>query len=525
VSAAVQKLDSFGTRMMRAKLRDPEGSPPPADEECERAVLADLLRPDAQGVDALDAVRGFLTPKDFSKASHGAAYEAVCGIRDDQAERGLRPSPIGHVELAIWMRTNLGESEVLRELSAEERELFRTVDQTRTWVEQLCDSSMRSNKVHARAKRIKRLAEMRATLRRIWDTAAVACSADTELFDGAIADLSTHLADAVAPETTDMEQIASPLQRVFTRYITNCHTPVDGLATGFPDLDRVVSLDPGDLVVIGGHPGRGKSSLAMQLAIHIGKTAGQVLYFSAEMSNESLALRAACTDAKVDSAKVRQKKLDAAEMGKLTKSINELSKCFTWICDRSGIDVARICGIARVEAKRLLREHKSPVKMIVVDYLQRVSPGRIAPHGSSREVQVGAIAEAFKNLAMELECVVVVPAQLNSDNRKRDDERPDAEDMRESKRITQEADKILLLHNPCYEDRVRMLATGQTPPPENCEVIVGKNRGGSLGTVHMWFAPVFTAFKSMNPEDQERFVQQASAGRHGAQQSNAKASR
>src|SRR5690606_31749689 len=107
---------------------------------------------------------------------------------------------------------------------------------------------------------------------------------DPEVANAAKAELVAHLTDTADPGKPEVEPIRDPLVRVFTRYITNCDTPPDGLSTGFPGLDEVVSLDPGDLVIVGGHPGRGKSSLAMQMAISVGKTVGQVLYFSAEMS-------------------------------------------------------------------------------------------------------------------------------------------------------------------------------------------------------------------------------------------------
>lgn len=114
------------------------------------------------------------------------------------------------------------------------------------------------------------------------------------------------------------------------------------------------------------------------------------------------------------------------------------------------------------------------------------------------------MAKAFKDLAMELDCCVIVPCQLNKEGDKRTDARPRASDARESSGIENEADVFLLIHNPEYAEREKRPHTGARLAPEGCDIIVGKNRNGPKGVANVWFHPNFTTFVQMSQLEIEK---------------------
>lgn len=312
------------------------------------------------------------------------------------------------------------------------------------------------------------------------------------------------------------EHLREPAKRAVNKYLMADQKP-EIVSTGFPDLDEYMSLDAESLVVIGARSSRGKSCLSLQFALNVGMTEKwSSLFFATEMSAEQMALRAMCMLAGVDSKKVRRKTVNPAEFQRMGDACNLVGRALAWISDENGLDVRRIRDRARADVRRIERECGRAVKLIVVDYLQRIKAGKAAPNGANREQQVAAIAYELKEMARELKLCVVVPAQLNADGDKRGDKaRPKASDLRESKGIENEADVVLLVHNPEYEDREadrgRDLSQG-----EACELIISKGRSDGTGSVPVWFTPMYTRFSSMTADDKEnQFRAQREDGSYG----------
>lgn len=322
--------------------------------------------------------------------------------------------------------------------------------------------------------------------------------------DGWRAEVRRWLAEtdpSQATNDTSAEHVREPAKRVIAKYLVNDKRP-EIISTGFPDLDEYMSLEPGDLVVVGARSSRGKSCLSLQFAMNVGMTEKwSSLFFATEMSSEQMALRAMCMLAGVDSKRVRRKLVSPVEFQRMGDACNRLTRALSWISDENGLDVRRVRDRARADVRRIERECGHSVKLVVVDYLQRIKAGKAAPNGANREQQVAAIAYELKEMARELEVCVVVPAQLNADGDKRGDKaRPKSSDLRESKGIENEADIVLLVHNPHYEDREadreRDLSKG-----EACEFIIAKGRNDGTGSVPVWFTPMYTRFSSMTEED------------------------
>lgn len=324
--------------------------------------------------------------------------------------------------------------------------------------------------------------------------------------DGWRLEVARWLSETDPQAATDIiaEHVREPTARAIAKYLSGDAKP-EIVSTGFADLDDKVSLEPGSLVIVGARSGRGKSALALQMALNVGTHArgGASLYFTSEMPSDRLMARGMCMLAKVDLRRVKRGLVTTDEHHRLFDACKVINSALAWMVDKSGLDVQRIRKVARAEVRRIERECGRPVKAIVVDYLQRVKAGKAAAHNANREQQVAAVATELKELAMELNLCVIAPAQLNKEGDHRKDDRPSAADMRESANIENEADVILLIHNPGYHERQRN-PEHDASQPEACEVIIAKGREDGTGTVPIWFTPMYTRFGSMSTADKVR---------------------
>jgi replicative DNA helicase len=306
-----------------------------------------------------------------------------------------------------------------------------------------------------------------------------------------------------APSLPESELIIEPLRRVVQRYLGFNARPQDSIVTtGFPDLDKLMSFEEETFVVVGAHSGHGKSSISMQFAFHVGERFGPSLFFTSEMSSEQLALRLACTLGSVDSKRIKRGLCTSEESGSLSDQVPRVSRALAWITDSPGLDILEIRARARREVKRIEQDTGKKVRLIVVDYLQRVRAGKAAPRDASREQCIHAIAQEMKEMSRELKLCVISPSQLNEDSTKRPDGRPQASDVRESRGIMNEADVVLLVHNSHFQKRMDSDSI-DTSKPEACELIVGKGRNDGNGMAHAWFTPLYARFDSMT-EDAKR---------------------
>ena len=507
---------AYGARRMRAEIASPDGKRLPADADLELALIADLLDQDTGG-EALDVVRDSVDPAMFTNGVLGVFYLAICDIRDDHAANGQRERPIGRVELAAWLRGYRAEPGAPRSgifLTDAEADLLGSVDTAMPLFERISDAKSRAVRVEARAERLRDLAKQRRLIERLWTTAAVGYSDDTKLFADALADMMAMIQESTAPKFAESEHISIPLQRVMLKYLRPTTKREPFATTGNPDLDAIMDLDEGDLLIIGARSGRGKSVLAADITRHTARKHGPVLVFTGEMNSDQMSLRKLCSEALVDSRNVKRNHLNVDESGKLERAFIDLKRLPIFYVDIAGIDIQKLLGIARREVKRIERLTGQRVRVIVVDYLQRVRAGRAAPVGANREQQIATVAFELKELAREIRGVVVSPSQLNADMDKRDDERPQVSDLRESKGIENEADHIILIHNPHYVERARKMIAGEPLAPEPCEITLGKQRNGAVGTAHAWFMAPFTTFKPMAPEEAEALQQAAREAAH-----------
>ena len=258
-----------------------------------------------------------------------------------------------------------------------------------------------------------------------------------------------------------------------------------GLTTGFSDLDLMTAgLHESDLIIVAARPAMGKSAFAINLATNAALKSGKgAVIFNLEMSKEQVANRILCSEALVDSNKVRTGKLDDEDWIKIATATSTLSEAKIFIDDTPGITAMEI----RAKCRKLKLEQD--IGLVVIDYLQLVSGS--GKKNSSREQEISEISRSLKILAKELNIPVIALSQLSRSAEKRDDKRPMLSDLRESGAIEQDADIVFFLYRDDYYN----------PDSEEknvAEVIIAKHRGGSTGTVKLAWLPNFTKFANLD---------------------------
>ncbi|MEG0356998.1 MAG: replicative DNA helicase [Christensenellaceae bacterium] len=257
-----------------------------------------------------------------------------------------------------------------------------------------------------------------------------------------------------------------------------------GLPTGFPYMDGMLSgLQGGQLVVIAGRPGMGKTSFAMNIVQHIGLTQKAVcLIFSLEMAADQLGARMLCSEAKVDSQITRSGKVGGAEITKLAEAMKVLSGTQIYIDDSATINATEMLAKAQSLKKR------EGLNLIAIDYLQLLQgTGRI----ENRQQEVAQITRTLKIMAKELDVPILLLSQLSraSEKREKKSRYPMLSDLRESGAIEQDADVVIFLHREDY------YAEDKTPENEGkARIIIAKQRNGPTGAIAMQWQGEYTKY-------------------------------
>ena len=259
---------------------------------------------------------------------------------------------------------------------------------------------------------------------------------------------------------------------------------VSGISTGFTDLDaHTTGFQPTELIILAARPSMGKTALVCNIAEGVARTAGKgVLLFSLEQSNLELAERFLCITAKVNGHDLRAGNLTDEQRDQLMQASDDLNKLPLFIDDKPGRTMTQVAAIAR-------RQHrKSPLGIIIIDYLQLIEPEE---KSAPREQQIAGISRRLKFLAKELRVPVIALAQLNRGVELREDKRPRLADLRESGAIEQDADMVMFLHRPdAYDPEDR---------PGEAEVIIAKHRSGPTGIVRLTWRKEFMRFENYSP--------------------------
>jgi len=290
-----------------------------------------------------------------------------------------------------------------------------------------------------------------------------------------------------------LEPIAKVLVGVY-EHISNAAksgSGIPGLVTGLHDLDRItMGLNKGDLILIASRPGMGKTSIALNIALHVAKTSGKtVAVFSLEMSREQLAMRLLSSEGFIDGKKLQTGRIKNEEWRRLADAAASISAADLLINDDASLTVTDM----NAQCRRLPN-----LGLVVVDYIQLMqaaSSGR--GFLSENRVQVvSEISRMMKIMAKELNVPVICLSQLSRANEARQNKRPLLSDLRESGAIEQDADIVMGLYRDDYYNR-------ESEMPNIAECIILKNRRGETGVIELQWLPEYTSFSSLDKRHDE----------------------
>jgi len=438
------------------------GRVPPHALDVEAALLGTMLLSRDAIADALQIVE----PEHFYKPSHVHVFNAICDLYADG-----EPADVNTVGDSLSRRgflDKMGGKSFLLELQA-------------------------GSPAVTSATRYAKIVTEHATLRTLigvgTEIAEIGYSQPDDVVKAV--DEAENLVFQVGQGQTaeSMSRIGPLLQGNLDRLeaLADSKKEVIGTPTGFREFDKLLSgLQDNALVIIGARPAAGKTAFGLNIATNVAISGLPTLIFSLEMSQLELSQRILCSEARVDSRKVRNGQLNDQDWTRINQGLGMLDELQIYIDDNPNTSIMEIRGKAR-----RLKSKVGKLGVIVVDYLQLMT-GRSG--AESRQVEVAEISRGLKILARELETPVIGISQLSRGLEARQDKRPMLSDLRESGSIEQDADVVAFI----YRDEVYNPESADTG---TAEIIVAKHRNGPTGTIRLGFLPHYTKFQDMARPD------------------------
>jgi replicative DNA helicase len=260
---------------------------------------------------------------------------------------------------------------------------------------------------------------------------------------------------------------------------------ITGVPTGYSRLDNLTSgLQNSDLVILAGRPSMGKTALALNIARNVAVDANiPVAVFSIEMSREQLSMRLLCSEARIDSSRLRSGFFSREDWVNLTSAAEVLSEAPIYIDDSPDISVMGI----RAKARRLKMDKN--IGLVIIDYLQLM---KASSSSERRDLEISEISRSLKALAKELNLPVMALSQLNRKLEERQDKRPQLSDLRESGALEQDADVVAFI----YRDEVYN-RDEKNPSKGTAELLLKKQRNGPTGEIKLAFLNTYTRFENL----------------------------
>lgn len=279
--------------------------------------------------------------------------------------------------------------------------------------------------------------------------------------------------------------ISTVVQSVYENLSTAASSgaKIPGLSTGLPDIDRsILGLNKGELILIAARPGMGKSSIAMNMALHVAKNSGKtVAVFNLEMSREQLVNRLLAGEGLIPAQNLLTGQLSPDEWKRVGSAAQSLYATDMRIDDNPSLTVADMSA----QCRRL-----NNLGLVVIDYLQLMqSAGGRSYSSENRQQVVSDISRMLKIMAKELNVPVICLSQLSRNCETRPNKRPVLSDLRESGAIEQDADVVIGLYRDGYYNK-------EAQNPNIAEAIILKNRKGQTGTINLTWLPEYTTFAS-----------------------------
>lgn len=421
---------------------------PPHDDTVEASVLGSLLI----DKDAISSVVDFLRPDHFYKETHAMIFEAMINLFE-------KHEPVDVVTVAAALKKN------------------GTIKSAggASYLSELVNAVPTSSHVEHYARLLLELYTKRKLISvsaRIGEAAFDEKGSASEILDKAEAEIFALSQSSVRRNFISIKDaLAESFDRLDELHKRGSH--LRGVATGFSDLDnKLAGMQDANLLILAARPGQGKTALVLNIAQHITITEKLAVgMFSLEMSKEELVDRLLVSQADVDAWRLKTGKLSDEDFTKLSEAMGELAEAQFYIDDTPGINILEM----RTKARRLQLERG--IKLLIVDYLQLVDPGR---RFDNRVQEVSIVSQSLKNLARELRIPVLAVSQLSRAVESRGTRVPQLADLRESGAIEQDADVVMFL----YREEVEMDKWEELPI---VKLLIAKHRNGPLGEIDLLF--------------------------------------
>lgn len=358
-----------------------------------------------------------------------------------------------------------------------------------TYVVELVNSTPTSKNVDHYAKLVKEKSTLRKMIVNLSESLSSAYQGDVSI-DDIIAKTEKSMLDISNQNTgTGFRNVADILDTHMQMVETRSQTDgvVTGLSTGFVGLDKITTgLHEDNLIILAARPAMGKTALALNIAQYIAvKEKKPVAIFSLEMGAESLIERMLASEGMVEGYHLKTGNLSVEEWHRLVHAQGNLYDAPIFVDDTAGIRISEI----RSKARKLAQE-MGGLGVIIIDYLQLITGSK----GENRQQVVSEISRELKILAKDLKVPVIALSQLSRAVEQRQEKRPMLSDLRESGSIEQDADIVAFLYREAYYQKEQ----ADSQEANNVtELILEKNRHGSLGTVKLYFHKEYTKFSSV----------------------------
>jgi len=437
---------------------------PPQNIEAEQSVISAILIDN----DALLDVIETLGSEDFYRTAHQKIYEAITDLFD-------KAEPVDLVTLA----NKLKEKGQLDEIGGA------------SYLAKLVDTVP----LAVNARHYAKIIHDKASLRRLIEKANAIVKRCFE--ERGEAEDVIDFAESSVFEISEQKARQSffPLSKIILGNIETLEEKqgnrslVTGVPTGYSQLDNMTSgLQNSDLIILAARPSMGKTALALNIARNAAVEANiPVAVFSLEMSKEQLSLRMLCSEARIDSSRLRGGFFSMEDWHRLTDAAGVLSECPIYIDDSPSLSAMEI----RAKARRLKMDKN--IGLIIIDYLQLMQ-GRAS--AERRDLEISEISRGLKALAKELDLPVMALSQLNRMLEQRTDKRPRLSDLRESGALEQDADVVAFI----YRDEVYNKEE-DNPNRGTAEILLSKQRNGPTGDVLLSFLNSYTRFENLASEE------------------------
>lgn len=435
---------------------------PPHDLVAEQSVLgAVFISPES-----LITLADELTPDDFYKPANKIVFKTMLSL----LEKG---EPIDATTM-ISALTNQGDISTIGGIN---------------YVVELVNSTPTSKNVEHYAKLVKEKATFRKVIADLSESLSSAYQGDVSIgeiiakTEKSLLNISNQNAGTGFRNVADI--LDTHMQIVETRSQTDGF--VTGLSTGFVGLDKITTgLHEGNLIILAARPAMGKTALALNVAKYVAtKERKPAVIFSLEMGAEELIERMLASEGMVPAYHLKTGNLSTDEWKRLVQAQNNLYDAPIFVDDTAGIRISEI----RSNARKLAQE-MGGLGVIIIDYLQLITGAK----GENRQQIVSDISRELKILAKDLKVPVIALSQLSRAVEQRQDKRPILADLRESGSIEQDADIVAFLYREAYYQKEQ----ADSQESNNVtELILEKNRHGSLGTVKLYFHKEYTKFSSV----------------------------